>query len=78
WVVMGAPRPARGGGVGGGPGRPTADLGEGMEVEVRAGANRLRLARTSEQPFVTRLVRKFGLPVAGWRGAAERDEIHAR
>jgi NAD+ kinase len=49
-----------------------------MEVEVRAGANRLRLARTSEQPFVTRLVRKFGLPVAGWRGAAERDEIHAR
>ncbi len=47
-------------------------------IEVRAGAHRLRLARTSEQPFVTRLVRKFGLPVDGWRGAAERDQAHAR
>jgi NAD+ kinase len=59
-------------------GRRTTEIGEGMELEVRAGESRLLLARTSEQPFVTRLVRKFGLPVAGWRGAAERDEIHAQ
>ena len=34
----------------------------------------LRLARTSEQPFVHRLVAKFDLPVHGWRGQAERDK----
>jgi NAD+ kinase len=49
-----------------------------MEIEVRQGEHRLRLARTSVQPFVDRLVRKFGLPVDGWRGAAERDAAHAR
>jgi NAD+ kinase len=49
-----------------------------MEIEARVGAQRLRLARTGEQPFVNRLVRKFGLPVDGWRGAAERDATHAR
>jgi NAD+ kinase len=59
-------------------GRRTAEISEGMELEVHAGESRFLLARTSEQPFVTRLVRKFGLPVAGWRGAAERDEIHAQ
>ena len=50
----------------------------GMEIEARVGQHRLRLARTSEQPFVHRLVRKFGLPVSGWRGAAERDATHAQ
>lgn len=58
-------------------GRRTTDVGDGMEIEVRRGSQPLLLARTSEQPFVHRLVRKFGLPVDGWRGAAERDARHA-
>ena len=58
-------------------GRRSTDVTGGMEIEVRVGVNRLLLARTSEQPFVHRLVRKFSLPVQGWRGAAERDAQHA-
>lgn len=42
------------------------------EVTVRRSTLKLRLARTSEQPFVQRLVRKFDLPIHGWRGQAER------
>lgn len=53
-------------------GRRTFDIQPGMEVEARLGAHRLLLARTSEQPFVDRLVRKFELPVDGWRAAADR------
>lgn len=59
-------------------GRRTTDVAGGMEIEARLGEYRLRLARTAEQPFVNRLVRKFGLPVDGWRGAAERNAAHAR
>lgn len=59
-------------------GRRSTDVTGGMEIEARVGGQRLRLARTAEQPFVNRLVRKFGLPVDGWRGAAERDAAHAR
>ena len=44
-------------------------------VTVRRSGHALKLARTSEQPFVQRLVRKFDLPVFGWRGAAERDRV---
>ena len=44
-----------------------------MEIEVRQGEHRLRLARLSEAPFTDRLVNKFGLRVEGWRGAAEND-----
>lgn len=58
-------------------GRRSVEVAAGSVIEVRAGARRLRLARTSEQPFVTRLVRKFSLPVDGWRGASERDRTHA-
>ena len=58
-------------------GRRSFDLQAGSRIEVRTGSHRLRLARTSEQPFVTRLVRKFSLPVDGWRGAAERSRTHA-
>ena len=59
-------------------GRRSVEVGAGATIEVRDGSRKLLLARTSEQPFVTRLVRKFGLPVDGWRGAAERDATHAR
>lgn len=58
-------------------GRRSTDVTGGMEIDVRVGQHRLLLARTSEQPFVHRLVRKFSLPVQGWRGAAERDAQHA-
>lgn len=58
-------------------GRRTVDVLPGMEIEARLGERPLRLARISEQLFVDRLVRKFGLPVDGWRGAAERDAAHA-
>lgn len=53
-------------------GRRSIDIAAGMELEVRAGEHRLKLARISERPFVDRLVAKFGLPVNGWRGAAEQ------
>ncbi len=40
--------------------------------EVRRGERPVRLARLHEAPFTDRLVAKFGLPVEGWRGSAER------
>ncbi|MET0929731.1 MAG: NAD kinase [Aeromicrobium sp.] len=53
-------------------GRRAADLPVGSRVEVRKGRETVRLARLHEASFADRLVRKFHLPVAGWRGAAER------
>ncbi len=53
-------------------GRRTYDLPPGARIEVRRGRFPVRLARLHEAPFTDRLVRKFGLPVSGWRGAAER------
>ena len=41
----------------------------GARIEVRLGAEKVRLARTSDAPFTERLVRKFGLDTEGWRGA---------
>jgi NAD+ kinase len=52
-------------------GRRSTELRTGMEIEVKQGRRRLRLARLSESPFTDRLVNKFGLRVEGWRGAAE-------
>ncbi|MCE1174735.1 MAG: NAD kinase [Propionibacteriales bacterium] len=72
------PTPDYGGGVVWGDGRRSTDVAAGMEIEIRRGDRPLRLARMSSQPFVERLVRKFGLPVDGWRGAAERDARHAQ
>ncbi len=53
-------------------GRRTVDLPLGARVEVRRGAEPVRLARLHEAPFTDRLVAKFGLPVDGWRGEGER------
>jgi NAD+ kinase len=50
-------------------GRRAADLPLGARVEVRRGGEPVRLARLHTAPFADRLVRKFELPVAGWRGA---------
>jgi NAD+ kinase len=53
-------------------GRRAADLPLGARVEVRRGQEPVRLARLKPASFADRLVRKFDLPVAGWRGTAER------
>ncbi len=59
-------------------GRRTVELPPGARIEVRRGACPIRLARLHRAPFTDRLVAKFGLPVAGWRGGAEhrrRDSL---
>ncbi len=53
-------------------GRRTVDLPPGARIEVRRGARPVRLVRLHQAPFTDRLVAKFGLSVAGWRGASER------
>ena len=58
-------------------GRRTTDIVGGMVVSAQVGGHRLNLARISERPFVDRLVRKFALPVDGFRGVAERNRQHA-
>jgi NAD+ kinase len=52
-------------------GRRTRDLPHGARVEVRRGTDPVLLARTRGKPFTDTLVRKFALPVEGWRGARE-------
>jgi NAD+ kinase len=51
-------------------GRRKVRLPPGARVEVRRGAESVRLARLHQTPFTNRLVTKFGLPVSGWRGRA--------
>ena len=53
-------------------GRRTVAVPRGARVEVRRGDVPVRLARTKAVPFTDTLVGKFGLPVEGWRGRAER------
>jgi NAD+ kinase len=55
-------------------GRRTYELPPGARVEVRQGEKFIRLARLHQAPFTDRLVRKFDLPVSGWRGAAARRQ----
>lgn len=55
-------------------GRRAANLPIGARVEVRRGAEPVRLARLHTSPFADRLVRKFDLPVAGWRGTTARRQ----
>ncbi|HEX3827573.1 MAG TPA: NAD kinase [Sporichthyaceae bacterium] len=50
-------------------GRRSWTLPAGTRVEVRRGAVPVLLARLHQAPFTDRLVRKFQLPVSGWRGA---------
>jgi NAD+ kinase len=62
---------ADGGGVLWCDGRRAVDLPPGARIEVRRGRQPVFLARLQAAPFTDRLVRKFGLSVEGWRGAAE-------
>ena len=73
-------------------GRRTVDLPPGARVEVRRGAQPVFLARlrsgvgqAQSEPgtdvgasFTDRLVAKFGLPVAGWRGRARHGRTLPR
>jgi NAD+ kinase len=52
-------------------GRRTRPLPHGARVEVRRGSDPVLLARTRGKPFTDTLVRKFALPVEGWRGVRE-------
>lgn len=52
-------------------GRRMVDLPAGARVEISRGGMPVRLARLQRAAFTDRLVAKFGLPVAGWRGRAE-------
>ena len=63
-------------------GRRKVELPPGSRVEVRRGASPVLLARLPAPagpeprigaPFTDRLVAKFGLPVAGWRGQGGYD-----
>ncbi|HEX5811060.1 MAG TPA: NAD kinase, partial [Pseudonocardia sp.] len=53
-------------------GRRTAALPAGTRVEVTQGATPVRMVRLDGRPFADRLVRKFDLPIRGWRGAPQR------
>jgi NAD+ kinase len=50
------------------------DLPPGARVEVTRSATPVRLARTHPTPFSGRLVRKFELPIHGWRGPVPKAE----
>ncbi|QIM15996.1 NAD kinase [Leucobacter insecticola] len=50
-------------------GRRRTELPAGAVVSVRRSPDSVRLARLNEAVFSDRLVRKFHLPVEGWRGA---------
>ena len=52
-------------------GRRSVSLPAGGRVEARAGALPVRLAHVHPISFTERLVRKFELPVEGWRGRAD-------
>jgi len=49
-------------------GRRVIDVPPGARVEIRRSTEPVRMMRLDGQPFADRLVRKFDLPVRGWRG----------
>jgi NAD+ kinase len=59
-------------------GRRTFELPPAARVVVRRSPIPVRLARLSPRPFAERLVNKFELPVAGWRGPAAADAAEGR
>ncbi|GGE91295.1 NAD kinase [Mycetocola zhadangensis] len=54
-------------------GRRTHELDPGARVVVRRSPIPVRLARLHQSPFTDRLVKKFHLPVTGWRGPDAND-----
>jgi NAD+ kinase len=53
-------------------GRRSFDLSPGMRIEIRKSSSYVNLARLDEESFSERLVKKFQLPVEGWRGNNKR------
>lgn len=49
-------------------GRRTFDLGPGSRVEVYQSDKSVPMVVLADEPFADRLVKKFSLPVSGWRG----------
>lgn len=58
-------------------GRRTYDLPRGARVVVRRSPVPVRLARLAQGPFTDRLVKKFNLPVNGWRGPESELETQS-
>jgi NAD+ kinase len=54
-------------------GRRAFDLPPGARVMVTRSDTPVKLARLHTAPFTDRIVRKFELPVTGWRGPNARD-----
>lgn len=52
-------------------GRRGIDIAPGSRIVVTASPDSIRLARLHPGPFTDRLVKKFSLPVTGWRGPTE-------
>jgi NAD+ kinase len=55
-------------------GRRSTELPAGARVEVRKSEKSVRLARLRQGPFTDRIVRKFSLPVDGWRGPDSKKD----
>lgn len=53
-------------------GRRSTQLAPGSRVEVKRSSQPVKFARLTRGPFTDRLVRKFSLPVDGWRGPASQ------
>ena len=53
-------------------GRRTFDLGPGARIEVNQSPRPVPMVMFDDNPFTDRLVRKFSLPVTGWRGPEEQ------
>lgn len=58
-------------------GRRSHDLPPGARVVARRSLEPVRLARLHPAPFTDRLVRKFQLPVTGWRGPVVETDTEA-
>ena len=54
-------------------GRRTFDLGPGARIEVATRPVPVKMVVLDNAPFADRLVRKFSLPVSGWRGPEAED-----
>ena len=64
---------SHGGGVMSCDGRRTVELSPGARVEITRGSQSVEMVTLSDEPFADRLVRKFNLPVSGWRGPGSDD-----
>ena len=53
-------------------GRRTTDIVPRTKMRIKRGSHNLRVARLQEQPFTSRLVKKFELPIDGFRGAGRK------